>query len=507
MRGLLAIALGIFAFSSRPSMALAIALLFGAYALVDGIIVDRRFAADVAREAPLGVAARHRDHRRDLRHRGAGLAGDLAARARLPDGRLGAHHRRSSRSRRPGAALGRERSALDRRRPALDRFRLVGPLRARLGVWPSSASSRSTRFWRDLVDRARVPAARASHTLDDRHDVIRARGRRSRRSASAIATIAGINIGGTTTTVVGGLDDGTMVARWSRPTPVADGELLIESVLDAVKTVAPNAQRIGIAVGGPLNVRAGVVTEAVALAGTARVPLRDRIATALESTGGAAPRCRGLRAWPNGAGARTPAPTSPTLPAEPDSASASSAGQACATPPTAARPRSATSAIATRDRRSSASPAVTRASARPTRSALLAALARAGSLPDGDTAQVVDEVRKGNADARWALRQNEVAVGAACAMLADLLALDAIVLGTLAAYLGRRLDRRRERDLRDRSARGERRVAARCGRRCRTFRIAARWPPPSTPTSGIGAGSARKSDEPARCAIGGLDIE
>ena len=29
------------------------------------------------------------------------------------------------------------------------------------------------------------------------------------------ATIAGINIGGTNTTVVGGLEDGTIVSRWS----------------------------------------------------------------------------------------------------------------------------------------------------------------------------------------------------------------------------------------------------------------------------------------------------
>ena len=34
------------------------------------------------------------------------------------------------------------------------------------------------------------------------------------------ATIAGINIGGTNTTVVGGLEDGTIVSRWSAFTPV-----------------------------------------------------------------------------------------------------------------------------------------------------------------------------------------------------------------------------------------------------------------------------------------------
>ena len=51
-------------------------------------------------------------------------------------------------------------------------------------------------------------------------------------------------------------------------------------------------------------------------------------------------------------------------------------------------------------------------------------------------AQVIDEVRNHNPNAVWALRQNERAVGAACAMLVDLLVLDAIVLGTLATHLG-----------------------------------------------------------------------
>ena len=47
-------------------------------------------------------------------------------------------------------------------------------------------------------------------------------------------------------------------------------------------------------------------------------------------------------------------------------------------------------------------------------------------------AQVADAARLGDDDARWVLHENERAVGAACAMLADLLVLDAIVLGTLA---------------------------------------------------------------------------
>jgi glucokinase len=94
------------------------------------------------------------------------------------------------------------------------------------------------------------------------------------------AAIAGINIGGTNTTVVGGLEDGTLVSRWSARTPVDDGELLIAQVVDAVRQVAPTARRIGIAVGGPLNVRRGQITEAVHLPGLHGIRLRDRIADA-----------------------------------------------------------------------------------------------------------------------------------------------------------------------------------------------------------------------------------
>ena len=67
---------------------------------------------------------------------------------------------------------------------------------------------------------------------------------------------------------------------------------------------------------------------------------------------------------------------------------------------------------------------------------LLLTYRRPKEFPIATPMQVVDEVRQNNPDAKWALDQNERAVGAACAMLADLLALDCIVLGTLAQYLG-----------------------------------------------------------------------
>ena len=50
--------------------------------------------------------------------------------------------------------------------------------------------------------------------------------------------------------------------------------------------------------------------------------------------------------------------------------------------------------------------------------------------------QIAREARGGNTIAAKILRQNERAVGAACALLADLLVLDVIVLGSLSHYLG-----------------------------------------------------------------------
>jgi glucokinase len=51
-------------------------------------------------------------------------------------------------------------------------------------------------------------------------------------------------------------------------------------------------------------------------------------------------------------------------------------------------------------------------------------------------AEVAERAAGGDAVARAALDDNADAVGAACALLADLLVLDVIVLGSLAAYLG-----------------------------------------------------------------------
>jgi glucokinase len=51
-------------------------------------------------------------------------------------------------------------------------------------------------------------------------------------------------------------------------------------------------------------------------------------------------------------------------------------------------------------------------------------------------AEVAQRAARGDAPAREVIAENAAAVGAACALLADLLVLDVIVLGSLAAYLG-----------------------------------------------------------------------
>jgi glucokinase len=51
-------------------------------------------------------------------------------------------------------------------------------------------------------------------------------------------------------------------------------------------------------------------------------------------------------------------------------------------------------------------------------------------------AEVAARAERGDPVARAAIEENADAVGAACALLADLLVLDVIVLGSLAAYLG-----------------------------------------------------------------------
>lgn len=250
------------------------------------------------------------------------------------------------------------------------------------------------------------------------------------------AVIAGINIGGTTTTVVGGLENGTIVARWTAPTPADDGELLIASVVDAVREVAPAARKIGVAVGGPLNVRRGQITEAVHLPGLHGVYLRDRIA---DATGRAvalhhdAAACA-LAEWHWG----------PNAGADGLAYLTCGTGFGCGIV-LGGKVRYALDGrspeighVRYRDEGPAifGKPGSYEGYGSAKALGLLLAFRNPKDFPVATPVQVIDEVRQSNPDATWALRENERAVGTACAMLADLLALDFIVLGSLAMYLG-----------------------------------------------------------------------
>jgi glucokinase len=249
------------------------------------------------------------------------------------------------------------------------------------------------------------------------------------------ASIVGINIGGTNTTVIGGLDDGTIVSRWAAPTVADDGQLLIESIVAAAHAVAPNARCAGVAVGGPMNVRDGIITEAVHLPGLHGVPLRDRLNEALElpvHVHHDAAACA-LAEWRWGPNAGV------------DGLAYLTCGTGFGTglmingrvryAPDGRTPE--IGHIRYRDEGPPifGKPGCYEGYASANALALLLRW-REPNLAAVVPAMVVDEVRQNNPDAIWALRENERAVGMACAMLADLLVLDVIVLGTLATYLG-----------------------------------------------------------------------
>jgi glucokinase len=249
-------------------------------------------------------------------------------------------------------------------------------------------------------------------------------------------TIVGINIGGTNTTVVGGLEDGTIVTRWRGSTIIDDGDALIDQVVTATKQVAPNARQVGVAVGGPLNVKRGQITDAVHLPGLHGVNLRERIAQATGKPTGLhhdAAACA-LAEWRWG----------PNAGADGLAYLTCGTGFGCGlvlggqvrygadgrSPEIGhVRYREEGPAIFGK-------PGCYEGYASANALGLMLSWRKPKEFPIATPVQVVDEYRRNNPDAKWALRESERAVGTACAMLVDLLALDCIVLGTLAAYLG-----------------------------------------------------------------------
>jgi glucokinase len=248
-------------------------------------------------------------------------------------------------------------------------------------------------------------------------------------------TLAGVNVGGTTTSVVLGTADGTILARRAWPTQAHDGEALFAAVVAAIAELAPDAPAIGMAVGGPMDARTGTVISPPHLPGMHGFPLAARLRAALarpvavhhdaaacalaEYHWGADRGAGGLAYLTCGTGfgagivldgrarygSRGYSPEIGHVRYRDDG------------PDVFGKPGSFESYGA--------------ASALPKIARLLDPAYDAAS-----GAEVAERAARGDAISSRAVAENADAVGAACALLADLLVLDVIVLGSLATYLG-----------------------------------------------------------------------
>ncbi|GAC1575104.1 MAG: hypothetical protein NVS3B7_07430 [Candidatus Elarobacter sp.] len=247
--------------------------------------------------------------------------------------------------------------------------------------------------------------------------------------------LAGVNVGGTTTSVVLGTAGGEVLERRAWPTQSRDGESLCAAIVDALRAIAPEAHAIGVAIGGPMDAQRGVVLSAPHLPGMHGFPLKERLLAELarpvtvhhdaaacalaEVRWGSERDARALAYLTCGTGfgagividgrarygTRGLSPELGHIRYRDDG------------PDVFGKPGCFESYGA-----ASALPAL----ARLRDPAFLAA----------SGAEVAARASAGDTVAKAAVDDNARAVGAACALLADLLVLDVIVLGSLATYLG-----------------------------------------------------------------------
>lgn len=248
-------------------------------------------------------------------------------------------------------------------------------------------------------------------------------------------TFAGVNIGGTTTSVVLGTADGAILQRRAWPTQARDGDALYAAVVAAVRAIAPDAAAIGVAVGGPMNARTGIVLDPPHLPGLHGVPLgarlradfgvpvalhHDAAACALaEVRWGADPGVSGLAylTCGTGFGAGIVIGGRAVYGSQGASSELGHLRYRDDGPDVFGKPGSFESYGS-----ASALPALAR---------------RRDPAYDATTGdEVAERAARGDPIAQAAIEENAHAVGAACALLADLLVLDVIVLGSLATYLG-----------------------------------------------------------------------
>jgi glucokinase len=249
--------------------------------------------------------------------------------------------------------------------------------------------------------------------------------------------LAGINVGGTTTSVVLGAEDGTILERAAWPTQAHDGELLYAAILAAVRGFEATIDAAGVAIGGPMNAHSGIVVAPPHLPGMHGFPLgarlradlacpvavhHDAAACALaEVRWGADRDVSGLAYLTCGTGF----------------------GAGIVIDGRARYGGGGFSPEIGHVRYHDDGPDVFGKPGCFESYGAASALPALGRLRDpGFDAQTGAEVaaraERGDAVAQGALADNAAAVGAACAMLADVLVLDVIVLGSLATYLGER---------------------------------------------------------------------
>ena len=247
--------------------------------------------------------------------------------------------------------------------------------------------------------------------------------------------LAGVNVGGTTTSVVLGTAEGTILERRTWPTQARDGEALYAAVVDALRALAGDARAIGVAIGGPMDARTGVVISAPHLPGMHGFRIGERLradmqkpvavhhdaaACALAEVRWGADRGVGGLAYltcGTGFGAGIVINGRARYGSGGFSSELGHVRYREDGPDVFDKPGSFESYGA---------------------ASVLPKLARLYD-PEYDAADAAEVARRaadGDSVARAAIGDNADAVGAACALLADLLVLDVIVLGSLATYLG-----------------------------------------------------------------------
>lgn len=249
--------------------------------------------------------------------------------------------------------------------------------------------------------------------------------------------LIGVNVGGTTTTVVRGDEGGNIRERATFETHSGRGaeDLFARIAAGVTALQTPSTHAIGVAIGGPCDVRRGVVIA------TPHLPFRDfPFAERLRAQSGISVRLHhdaaacALAEWRFG----------------PDAGVDGLAYLTCGTGfgvglVLDGKPRYGTTGhspeighVRYRDDGPDifSKPGCFEGFGSATALALLARERDPADLGRCTPKEIAERAARGDPPALHILGENERAVGAACALLADLLVLDVIVLGSLARYLG-----------------------------------------------------------------------